>query len=178
VTQLIARMPDDPAVRDQLMPLVYDELKRVASRCLADERGGHTLQTTALVNEAFIRLAGHQAPWRDRVHFFAAAATAMRRILVDHARARNAQRRGADPERVTLDRLHESAPGADVLDLDRALEELQALDPRKARCIELFYFAGLDYEDIAEALGTSGATTKRDLQFARAWLKTRLDDGR
>ena len=162
---------------DALVPQFYDELRRVARRVLADERPGHTLQTTALVNEAFLKLHGHRAAWRDRVHFFAAAATAMRRILVDHARSRARLRRGGGVQPLTLDTAAVGSEGAadvDVLDLDRALDALAAEDPRKARAVELFYFAGLDYEAIAEAEGVSPATAKRDLQFARAWLLTAL----
>lgn len=166
-----------PADAGQLVPLLYEELRRVARRALAGERPGHTLQTTALVNEAFLRLHGHEAPWVDRVHFFAAAATAMRRVLVDHARGRDRLRRGGGARAVTLDTgiVGEAGPDLDVLDLDRALAALAELDARKARAVELFYFAGLDYEAIALAEGVSPATAKRDLQFARAWLRTALE---
>ena len=170
-------MTEPPGDLDELMPLVYDELRRVAHRCLSGEGPGHTLQTTALVNEAFIKLRGHDTPWRDRVHFFAAAATAMRRILVDHARGKGRQRRGGDRQRVTLQGLAGEAGDTDVLDLDRALGELAELDERKSRAIELYYFAGFEYREIAEALGISPATAKRDLQFGRAWLRKELEDG-
>lgn len=174
--------PADAAAGPEWMPLVYDELRRVARRAMSGERPGHTLQTTALVNEAFLRLHGQHAPWRDRVHFFAAAATAMRRILVDHARGRARQRRGSGVAPVSLSDAAEAVavdgPGAagavDVLDLDRALAALAQQDTRKARAVELFYFAGLDYDEIAHAEGVSPATAKRDLQFARAWLRTVL----
>jgi len=180
VNSLIDRLPDDPGALDRVMPLIYDELRRVAGRCMSGERLSHTLQTTALVHEAFIKLSSHQAAWRNRVHFFAAAATAMRRILVDHARSRGRQRRGGEAVRITLDveALGRNDTGTDVLDLHRKLNELARMDERKARAVELFYFAGLEYAEIAEALGISRATAKRDLQFARAWLRAALNDGR
>ena len=179
VTALIERLPDDPGALERLLPLIQDELKRVASRALAGERPGHTLQTTALVNEAFLRLGGQRTPWQSRMHFFAAAATTMRRILVDHARARKRQRRGGDPLRLTVDPEGLAAEGLDptVLDLDRALGELEQLDQRKARCVELHYFSGLEYPEIASVLDISPATVKRDLKFSRAWLGGRLSSG-
>lgn len=155
---------------------LIEELKAIASRCLDGERMGHTLQTTALVNEAYLKLGQHRQPFADRVHFLAAAATAMRRILVDHARTRDRQKRGDGVPAITLQTDSGRTPAAslDLLDLERALVELESLDERKAKAIELHYFAGLEYAEIADVLGVSSATIKRDLTFARAWIGSRL----
>jgi RNA polymerase sigma-70 factor (ECF subfamily) len=179
VTLLLRRLSaGEDAAFAQVIPLVYDELLRLARRQMRDERAGHTLEPTALVHEAYARLADADLSLEDRRHFFAVASRAMRRILVDHARARGARKRGADPSRVTLD---ESipAPGKslDVLELDEALGRLAALDDRKARAVELHYFGGLSYEEIAGILGISPATVDRDLRFAKAWLHGALGDG-
>jgi RNA polymerase sigma-70 factor, ECF subfamily len=170
----------DPA---ELMPRVYDELRRLAASYLRHERPGQTLQPTALVHEAFLRLSHekHQS-WKDRTHFLAIAALSMRQILVQRARARHAQKRGGrDAERITLDESVLPAagnrePGAavDVLALDAALEKLAALDPQQARLVELRYFGGLTVEEAADALGISPATVKRHWALARAWLKKEL----
>lgn len=171
--------PDHEA--EELLPLVYDELLTLAKRRMANEPTGQTLQATALVHEAWLRLAGSDpdaARWANRSHFFAAAATAMRRILVDRARAKLGPRRGGGRGRVEL---RESAviggedAGPDHVALDAALERLERLEPRKGRVVLLRYFAGLTIEETAEALGISPATVKADWSFARAWLHRELE---
>jgi RNA polymerase sigma factor (TIGR02999 family) len=160
------------------MPLVYDELRRIAARYIGRERPGQTLQATALVNEAFVRLVNEKARgFQNRAHFVAIAALSMRQILVQRARARRAAKRGGAPERVTLDdrMLADSGPAVDVLVIDEALTRLAALDPVQARIVELRYFGGLTIEETAEALRTSPATVKREWAMARAWLKQQLD---
>ena len=166
--------------RDELIGLVYRELRRIASRSLASERGDHTLQPTALVHEAYERLADlRTAPFRDRAHFFGVAAGLMRRILVDHARRRRALRRGGSAEKVQLNaNLVGGASGADEVDviaLDVALDELAELDRSQARVVELRFFAGLGPGEIAEATGVSRATVHRQWTMARAWLHRRLN---
>jgi RNA polymerase sigma-70 factor, ECF subfamily len=169
----------DPA---ELMPQVYDELRRLAANYLRQERPGQTLQATALVHEAFLRLSKEKnQPWKNRTHFLAIAALSMRQILVQRARARHAEKRGGkDAERITLDesvvadRASEATGGVDVLELDAALEKLAALDPQQAKIVELRYFGGLTVEEAAEALEISPATVKRHWTIARAWLKKEL----
>jgi RNA polymerase sigma-70 factor (ECF subfamily) len=164
------------------MPQVYDELRRLAANYLRQERPGQTLQATALVHEAFLRLSKEKnQPWKNRTHFLAIAALSMRQILVQRARARHAEKRGGkDAERITLDesmvadRSQEATGGVDVLELDAALEKLAALDPQQARIVELRYFGGLTVEEAAEALDISPATVKRHWTIARAWLKKEL----
>ncbi|HEY1375795.1 MAG TPA: ECF-type sigma factor [Gemmataceae bacterium] len=160
---------------DDLLPLVYAELRRLAARQLAGEAPGQTLQPTALVHEAYLRLAGGAAP-RSRNEFLAAAATAMRRVLIDRARARRAEKRGGGRGRADLDPDHLAAPerSADLLALDEALTRLVAQDPRKAKLVELRYFAGLTLDEAAAALEISPATADRDWAFARAWLHREL----
>jgi RNA polymerase sigma-70 factor (ECF subfamily) len=175
----------DPA---ELMPQVYDELRRLAANYLRHERPGQTLQATALVHEAFLRLSKEKnQPWKNRTHFLAIAALSMRQILVQRARARNAEKRGGeDAQRITLDEsvLSASAQGAtagqgaegvDVLQLDAALEKLAALDEQQAKIVELRYFGGLTVEETAEALDISPATVKRHWTLARAFLKRELN---
>jgi len=163
---------------DQLMPLVYDQLRRLASRCLAGERPGHTLRATALVNEAYLRLAGSGADFNDRVHFFAVAARLLRQILVDHARTQKRQKRGAGAARLTLDEAILVAPRQPgLVELDDALERLAAVDRRKSEVVELLYFGGLTYDETAAALEISPATVHRELRMAKAWLHTKLADG-
>jgi RNA polymerase sigma factor (TIGR02999 family) len=179
VTRLLLdwRAGDEQALED-LMPLVYEELRRLAARHMRAERQGHTLQTTALVHEAYLRLAGMEVEWEGRVHFMALAATMMRRILVDHARSRRREKRGGGVAPVPLEEaLHVSAsePLGDVVELDAALERLAAIDPRKARVIELHYFGGLTYDETARALEISPATVDRDLRMGRAWLFRELN---
>jgi RNA polymerase sigma factor (TIGR02999 family) len=169
----------DPAAREQLVPIVYEELRRLAHHYMRGERPDHTLQTTALVNEAYVRLAGIDGlQWRDRAHFFAMAATLMRRVLVDYARQRARDKRGAG---VSVTSLDENAlapqPAVDVVALDEALEQLAAVDPRQSRIVELRFFAGLSVEETAEALGISEATVKRDWATARLWLYNELMTG-
>lgn len=162
---------------DQLVPLVYGELHKLAVHYMRAERGDHTLQPTALVHEAYMRLVDQRnASWQNRSHFFGIAAQAMRRILVDHARRKRAgKREGGD--RVTLDESVAEAPqrSVDLIALDDALNKLAALDPRQARVVELRFFGGLDIEQAAESLGISPATVKRDWTFARAFLQREMD---
>lgn len=163
----------DKGALERLMPLVYDELRRLAAGYLRRERSDHTLQATALVNEAFLRLVDqHSVQWHNRAHFFGIAAQMMRRILVNHARDRNAEKRGGDRCRVTLseDIAIEVGRDIDLLALDDALNRLAAADERKSRLIELRFFAGLGMEEAAEVIGVSLATAKRDWTLARAWL--------
>lgn len=162
---------------DQLMPMVYDQLRKLASRCLASERPGHTLRATALVNEAYLRLVDSGADFNDRVHFFAVAARLLRQILVDHARGQNRQKRGAGAAKVTLDEaalVASDQPG--LVELDDALQRLAAMDPRKSEVVELMYFGGLTYDEIAAAMNISAATVHRDLRMAKAWLYTELSN--
>lgn len=163
----------------RLYEAVYVELRKVARASLRREAPGHTLQPTALVNEAYLRLAPDGAAWQNRRHFFGAAAEAMRRILVDHARKRLAHKRGAGAERVTLSGVDLLAgeETADVLRIDEALQELGATQPRLAELVMLRYFAGMSVEETAQALGVSPATAKRDWAYARAWLRERLGPG-
>ena len=160
------------------MPLVYDELRRIAARYVSRERPGQTLQATALVNEAFVRLAAERPrQFQNRTHFLAIAALSMRQILVQRARARNAAKRGGAPKKVTLDeRLLVGTPqDIDVEALDEALTRLAAFDPEQARIVELRYFGGLTVEETADAVGVSPATVKRQWAMARAWLKRALE---
>ena len=175
------RAPDSDAA--ELVPIVYEELRRLAHHYMRGERAGHTLQTTALVNEAYMRLAGLDAlRWRDRTHFFAMAATLMRRVLVDYARQRGRAKRGAGVSLTSPDE-HAAAPETeiDIVALDEALERLAAVDPQQARVVELRFFTGLSVEQTAEALDISPATVKRDWATAKLWLYNELqvdDDAR
>jgi RNA polymerase sigma factor (TIGR02999 family) len=164
---------DEEAGR-RLVPLVYGELRRRAAGYLRGERPGHTLQPTALVHEAYLRLVGRREPWRNRSQFFGIASNLMRQILVDHARRRRAAKR--DAVRVALDEAVQptAEPAVDLVRLDDALAELSALDARQGRVVELRYFGGLTLEEAAEVLGVSVATVKRDWTLARAWLFDRL----
>ena len=182
VTRLLHQLggSDDRAVYDRLMPLVYRELRRLADSCLARERAGHTLQPTALVNEAFLKLAGQpDRGWKNRGQFLAIAATAMRRILVDHARERNSLRRGGDRKREPLDSEITAAQSddVDVIALDDAMTKLAEIDPRKVRIVELRYFVGLTLEETSTAVELSLASVKREWNTARAWLKREIDRG-
>ena len=161
-----------------LFAIVYDELRRLAASALRHERPDHTLQPTALVHEAYLRLSDEPDDrWRDRGHFVAVAALAMRRILVDHARSRNARKRTRDgteaPQAASLDPA-EPASGVDFVLLDRALARLATLDPRQAKIVELRFFAGLSVEETAEVIGAATRTVKRDWQSARAWLRREM----
>lgn len=178
VTRLLERCRGgDGAALDELLPVVYAELRRLAKSYLRQERSNHTLQSTALVHEAYLRLSkGGSAEWRDRAHFFGIAAHLMRQVLVDHARARGADKRGGGAKRVTLagiadERLESTV---DVEALDAALRTLSAMDPTQARIVELRFFAGLTIEETAEVLSLSLATVKRDWTSARAWLHRQL----
>jgi RNA polymerase sigma factor (TIGR02999 family) len=166
---------------ERLLPMVYAELRRQAARAMRRERAGHTLEPTALVHEAYLQLAGQQrAAWHNRVHFLGVAAHLMRRILVDHARARHAEKRGGGAVLLTLDDADgpNAAPAreadVEVLALHEALERLAALDPEQARLVELRYFGGLTIEETAEALAVSPATVKREWAIARSWLRREL----
>jgi RNA polymerase sigma factor (TIGR02999 family) len=176
ITRMLAdyRKGDKRAL-EELLPAVYDHLHRLAENYMRRERSGHTLQPTALVNEAFVRIVrGAEVDWKDRAHFFAIAASVMRRILVDHAKAKRADKRGGGGVHVAFDEaIHGGASGnadTDLLELDGALERLAAVEPRWAKVIELRYFGGLEIDAIAEALGVSPATVKRDFSAAKLWL--------
>jgi len=169
----------DREALDRLTPLVYGELKRLAGRLFRSESPGHTLQPTALVNEAYEALVRMDVPWQDRTHFFAIAARLMRRILVNHASARLAAKRGGGAHKVTLDEQAAIASGPDeqLLALERALEEMEGFDARKAQVIELHYFGGLSYAEMAETLGISTTTVHQELRTGKAWLQQRLSEG-
>jgi RNA polymerase sigma factor (TIGR02999 family) len=177
---LLAWRGGDPGALDTLVPLVYAELRRLAHRQMRGERIGHPLQTTALVNEAYLRLVdSHRVHWQNRAHFFAIAAGLMRRVLVDAARARESLKRGGKAVHVSLD----DAPGlsrtpdVDVIALDHALEALADLDARKSQVVELRYFGGLSVDETAEALGVSPETVTRDWRMAKLWLVRELKGG-
>lgn len=178
VTQLLVDWRNgDKQALDRLMPLVYDELRRIASRYMKREREGHTLQTTALVNEAYLRMVGQDdVDWQNRAHFFGVAASVMRHLLVDHARARGRVRRGADPQQVSLDEaaVVSNQKGEELLALDEALTRLASIDSRKVKIVELRYFSGLTAEETAEVLGVSEITVKREWLKAKAWLYREL----
>ena len=180
ISQLLADWAThDPATRDRLMSIVYRELRRLAHHYMKSERTGHTLETTALVNEAYLRLAGiHVMQWRDRAHFFAMAATLMRRVLVDYARQRGREKRGGGVSVTSLDE-NAVAPQAaiDVMALDEALTRLAAVDSQQSRVVELRFFAGMSVEETAAALGISPATVKRDWATAKLWLFHELTTG-
>jgi RNA polymerase sigma factor (TIGR02999 family) len=186
VTRLLARMRSeggDDAAAARVFPLVYEQLRELAARQLRKERGGHTLQATALVHEAFLKLQHqHEAEFESRSHMLAVAAMAMRRILVDHAERRRSQKRGGGAARGEFEHALEvpapdTADPVDLIALDEALRALAALDERKARVVELRWFAGLSVEEVAEVLGSSPATVKRDWEFARVWLLRELGRG-
>lgn len=166
----------DPTALQKLTPLIYDELRRIAHRYAQRERNGHTLETTALVNEAYLRLAGEKRDWQNRSHFFAVTAQVMRHILIDHARRRHYVKHGGEVQHVPIEAasVMASERAAELVALDEALEEFARLDPRKARVVELRYFGGLSLEETAEAVGLSLMTVRRDWQAAKAWLYRRL----
>jgi RNA polymerase sigma factor (TIGR02999 family) len=174
VTQLLCQWRDgDPNALEKLIPLVEPELQRLAHRYMSRERPGHTLQTTALLDDAYLQLAGKTHPqWQNRAHFFAVAAQIMRRIMVDHARQRHALKRGGGTIRITLDECAAvtQTRAAELLALDEALEKLAAADQRKARVVEMRYFGGLTMEEIADVLKVHVITVTRDWTAARAWL--------
>ncbi len=176
VTQLLRewRTGNEQAL-DVLMPLVYDELRRLAQHYMRGERPEHTLQATALVNEAYLRLVDMKVTWQDRAHFFAVAARLMRRMLVDHARATHRAKRESGPK-VSLDEALEVSckPSPDLIAVDEAMTRLATFDPRKSEIVELHFFGGLSNEEVAEALGVSRATVQRELRMAKAWLNHEL----
>jgi len=163
---------------DRLMPLVYDELRRLAGRYMRGERSQHTLQATALVNEAYLRMVDMKVSWQDRAHFFAVAARLMRRLLVDHARAHHRAKREGSGQKVSLDDAAEVSyqPASNLVALDEALTELATFDERKSDIVELHFFGGLSNEQVAEALGISRATVQRELRLAKAWLNRELSN--
>jgi RNA polymerase sigma factor (TIGR02999 family) len=176
---LRAAAQGEPMVAEQLLPLVYDQLRALAQKYMRGERTGHTLQATALVHEAYLRLVQNdQIDWKGRGHFYIAAADAMRRVLIDHARKHGAVKRGGDWSNVTLN-LAELVAGKglnELLLVDEALDELTAADPRTAQVVRLRFFAGLEVDEAARVLGVSPRTVDREWQYARAWLKRRLND--
>lgn len=180
VTQVLEQLAEgDKRAADKLLPLVYDEFRALARHYLAQERANHTLQPTALVHEAYMKLVDQtRVDWQGKSHFFAVAAQAMRRILVDHARSRQRDKRGGGRARVVLDEAVALSPqkDEDVLALDEALEKLSGLDPRQAKVVELRFFGGMNVEEVAQALGVSKRTVEGDWTFARAWLSRELSN--
>ncbi len=178
ITRILARAEKgDPMAASELLPLVYDELRRIAAHKMSNEASGQTLQPTALVHEAWLRLSGDASPqYQNRAHFFAAAAEAMRRVLIDNARRKQSQKRGAGRERVDLDQVDVAArtDDATLLLIDEAIERLALEDPHSAGLVKLRFFAGLTNEQAAQALGISVRTAKRYWTFARAWLYQEL----
>jgi RNA polymerase sigma factor (TIGR02999 family) len=180
ITQLLIDWgKGDQAALDRLMPLVYSELRRLAGNYLRRERAEHTLQPTALVNEAYLKLIDQRnAKWQNRAHFFGIAAQLMRRILVDHARQHQAIKRGGSAQQrlsVTSAEKLVKQPEVDLLALNEALDELEKMDPQQSRIVELKFFGGLSIEEIAEVVGISHATVERDWKMARAWLRRQLE---
>ena len=178
VTSLLAQLGDhNPEAESRLIELVFADLRRIARRHLIRERRNHTLQPTALVNEAYLRLVeGAQENWQNKAHFFATASRLMRHVLVDYARYRNASKRGGGRLQVTMhdDLIQTNTFSVDILALDEALERLTQLDSRQARIVELHFFGGMGFDDIARLLGVSDRTAKGDWGMARAWLKSEL----
>jgi len=175
VTQILQNLKEGKGeASEKLLPLVYDELRRLASRYMRRERPDHTLQATALVHEAYLRLIDQtQADWKDRAHFFGIAARLMRQILVDHAREHNAQKRGGDVTKLSIDEAISFANknDFDLVMLDDALKTLASFDPQQSRIVELRFFAGLTIEETAEVIGISSSTVKREWGLAKAWLR-------
>jgi RNA polymerase sigma factor (TIGR02999 family) len=172
---------DNKEALDSLAPLVYRELRQIAGRLMAGQRPNHTLQATALINEAYVRLVdAREVNWQDRTHFFAICARAMRQILIDHARARASEKRGGGQIVLELDEALAAAPSpaANLLELDDALKRLEEIDPRKSQVVELRFFGGLNLEETAEALKVSTKTVQRDWDLARAWLYGELNGNR
>ena len=177
VTQLLIALSEgDRDVTEKLISLVYDELRKLAGSYLKSEREGHTLQPTALVHEAFLKLVDQNVRWESRSHFFAVAAKLMRRILVDYARAYKAEKRGGDERKISLEEAFVFARErpAEMIALDEALEKLAEVDERRSKVVELKFFGGLNNEEIATILGVHSNTVLRDWDLARAWLKTKL----
>lgn len=180
VTQLLVAWSNgDKTALDRLMPLVYKELRRLAHHYMNRERPGLTLQTMGLVNEAYLRLVDQEKMrWENRAHFFGIAARLMREILIEHARSRQAAKRGGAQLRLSLSEVERIAfrPDVNLIALNEALIRLEAIDPRKSRIVELRYFGGLGIEETAEVIGVSPATVKRDWSMARAWLRSEIED--
>jgi RNA polymerase sigma factor (TIGR02999 family) len=177
VTQLLQQIGNgSKEAVDQLVPLVYDRLRSLASRCMLSERAGHTLRATALVHEAYLRLVDASVAWQDRAHFYSVAARVMRHILVDHAKAQKRQKRGGNIEHIALDEAVAIGPEAPsgLLELDDALQLLAVHDARKSQIVELLFFGGLTYDETAFVLGVSPATIHRELKMAKAWLYREL----
>jgi RNA polymerase sigma factor (TIGR02999 family) len=177
VTQILSQIDSgDPKAAGKLLPLVYEELRKLAAAKMAQENPGQTLQATALVHEAYLRMVGGKsAPsYRDRRHFFASAAIAMRRILVDNARSKKTMKRGGGQQRQPLEDVPEQMPDEELIALHEALNRLQTEDPLKAQLVELRYFAGLTGDQVAEVLGISASTADRHWAFARAWLQAKV----
>ncbi len=179
VTVLLHRIKEgDETAQRELIPLVIAELRRLAGHYMKNERIGHTLQPTALVNEAYLRMAGYrQMDWQDRSHFIGVAASVMRQVLIDYARKRSASKRGGEQEHLSLedrDGMLSDSQSAELLDLDEALGDLARMSPRQAKIVELRYFGGLSVEETAKALKISPITVKRDWAAARAWLKAQI----
>lgn len=174
ITQLLRKWSEgDRAALDQLMPIVHQELRKLANAYLRGEKPGHTLQPTALINEAYLRLVGQNFPeWQSRKHFYGVAAQLMRQVLVEHARARAAAKRGGGGQKLSLDEAinYSQEQAADLVALDDALTALARFDERKARVVELRYFGGFSIEEVADALGVSVATVGREMRMAQAWL--------
>lgn len=169
----------DETALNELMPIVYDQLHRMANQYMRSQPSGHTLQPTALIHEAYVKLAGSNQEWKNRAHFFGVASRAMRHILVDHVRNRRSLKRGSDPQRVPIEEsILVSAERAEgLVELDETLKRLSALDERKGRVVELKYFGGLSNDEIAEVLSISPKTVTRDWQFARTWLLREMSTG-
>jgi len=178
---LLAWSHGEESALEELTPVVHKELRRLAHRYMGAERPAHTLQTTALVNEVYVRLIdGGRVRWQDRAHFFAVSARLMRRILVDWARSREAKKRGGQPQQVTLDEalLVTRAPGEDLIALDEALQKLSEVDPRKSQVVEMRFFGGLSVKETAEVLKVSPDTVLRDWRLAKLWLLKELNGER
>ncbi len=177
VTQLLEKLSDgDDSAADQLLPLVYEDLRGLADGYFRFDRGGHTLQPTALVHEAFVKLVQSSSSWKSRAHFFAVAATAMRQIMIDHARRKRTEKHGGGLERVTLDNLitPNGEKDVDIVALDEILAELARLDPRQYRIVEMRFFGGLTEEEVATILGVSRTTVQSEWRAAKAWLSKEL----
>ena len=178
VTQLLQQWGSgNKAALDELMPVVYEQLRRLASRCLRAERPDHTLRATALVHEAYMRMLGANVEWQDRAHFYAVAARMLRRILVEYARKNNREKHGGGVKKVELDEAVFVSPEAAtiVVELDEAVDRLAKHDQRKSEIVQLLYFGGMTYDETADALGISAATVHREMKLAKAWLFRELD---
>lgn len=179
ITLILERWTNgEESALDELIPLIYQDLRRLAGNYLQRERQDHTLQPTALINEVFVRLIDQQnIKWQNRAHFFGISAKLMRRVLVDHARAHRAAKRGGDQFSVSLSQANQVAsdPGVDLLNLHAALERLETLDPQQSQIVELRFFGGLTIEETAEVMSRSHATIEREWKMARAWLRRELD---